>query len=356
MTGKLVLFEAPGKDFVTAEYPVRPLQPGEILVKNTYTTICGSDIHTYNGLRKEPSPTVLGHEIVGEIIAIDPQHSGRDLKGQPLQKGDRITWTVFASDPHSTNALAGMPQKGDNLFKYGHAIALAPDVFHGGMAEYCILRPNTALLRLPNDMPLTVAATLNCSISTVAGALRMAGDISNRKVLITGMGHLGVTCAAMCKEAGAAWVGAADITGSRLEQATAFGADATFNLNDAADLKSLLPGNSVDIVFDMSGSPAAIELGITTLALGGIAVWIGAVFPGRKVELNPEAIIRNLITIRGLHNYNYTDFEKALDFMEKSWKTYPFEQAVEKEFPLSQAQQAFDYAVTHKPYRVGIRL
>lgn len=359
-TGKLVLFEGPGKDFILREFPVRSLQSGEILVKNLYTTICGSDLHTYCGLRKEPSPTVLGHEIVGEVLELGPDHNGLDLRNQPLTPGTRITWTVFAGDPQSLNAQAGMPQKSDHLFKYGHAVAQMPEVFHGGLSEYCILKPNTAILRLPESMPLGVAATINCSVSTVAGALRMAGELQGKNVLITGMGHLGITCAAMCKDAGAAWVGAADITPQRLAKAQQFGADDIFNLTEDTDLLKQqlqqLTRKGPDVAIDMSGSPVAMELGLDTLAIGGIAVWIGAVFNTRTIAVNPEQIIRRLLTIRGLHNYNYADFSYALDFMERNWQRYPFQQAVEKEFSLPQTQQAFDYAVEHKPLRVGIRL
>ncbi len=359
--GKLVLFEGPGKDFKMKEVPVRPLRPGEILVKNVYTTICGSDIHTYCGLRKEASPTVLGHEIVGQIVEIGPAHPGVDLRNEPLSPGDYITWSIFSSDPLSANSLAGIPQKGDNIFKYGHGLAKAPEVFHGGLAEYCILIENTAVIKLPDELPFDVAASLNCSVSTVAGALRLAGDMKGKTVLITGMGHLGITFAAMCREAGAAWLGAADISQKRLENVLDFGVTKTFNLETgtdaiAAQLRANLPKKGVDIVFDMSGSPDAMEFGLNVLAIAGTAVWIGAVFNTRKIQVDAEKIIRGLVTIKGLHNYNLDDFAAAMDFMEKNWDKYPFKDAVEMEFPLEQAQEAFEYAVKYKPFRVGVRI
>lgn len=360
-TGMLVLFEGPGKDFVLRQFPVRPLEPGEILVKNLYTTICGSDLHTYCGLRNEPSPTVLGHEIVGEILAIHPNHPGTDLKGRVLGIGDTITWSIFAGNPDSAESRAGMPQKSDNIFKYGHALASEPDVFHGGLGQYCILKPNTALLQLPAYLPIEVAASLNCSVATVSGALRVAGDIRGKNVLITGMGHLGITCAAMCREAGANWIGAADITGKRLQEARAFGVNDIFDLAEGniplkAHLQANLPSKGVDVVFDMSGSVDAMQTGLDCLAVGGVAVWIGAVFPTPGITIDPEKIIRRLLSIRGLHNYNYADFEYAFDFMVAHWQHYPFREAIEKEFPLTQTQQAFSYAVNNKPLRVGIRI
>ncbi|WP_423737845.1 zinc-binding dehydrogenase [Chitinophaga caseinilytica] len=357
--GRLVLFDGPGTPFRAETHAVRALHPGEILVRNIYTTLCGSDLHTFCGLRSEPCPTVLGHEIVGEIVQLHPSHPGTDLQGNALRPGDRITWTIFASDPQSANALRGMPQKGEGLFKYGHARAAGDEVFHGGLAEFCILQPHTGIIKLPEEIPLPVAATLNCSVSTVAGALRTAGDLSGKKVLITGMGHLGIMCAAMCREAGASWTGAADINENRLRESLQFGVDAVFNMQeDATELTAILREQTggVDVVFDMSGSPAAMEFGISCLAIGGCAVWIGAVFQTRPVSVNPEKIIRNLLTIRGLHNYNFEDFRNAFAFIHANWKKYPFASMIEKEFTLGETQAAFEYAVARKPLRVGVRL
>ncbi|MBV7530370.1 zinc-binding dehydrogenase [Chitinophaga sp. sic0106] len=358
--GRVVLFEAAGKDFRQETFEVRSLQRGELLVKNRYTTICGSDLHTFCGVRKELSPTVLGHEIVGEILELGPEHPGVDMRGNPLAVGDLITWTIFSSEPDSWYAHNGMPQKADKLFKYGHALAAGAEIFHGGMGQYCMLREHTTVLKIPAGMPLAVAATLNCSTATVAGALRVAGDIRGKNILITGMGHLGITCAAMCKSAGAALVIGADITPGRLATALQFGADKVINLKeDAAVIAALLqdfPRKGIDVVFDMSGSPDAMELGLSYLATGGIAVWIGAVFSTRPLQINPESVIRRLITIKGLHNYNFEDFNSAMTFLENNWQQYPFEQAIEKEFELHEAQQAFEYAVQEKPLRVGLRI
>ena len=112
----------------------------------------------------------------------------------------------------------------------------------------------------------------------------------------------------------------------------------------------------IDIVFDMSGSADAMENGLSVLAVGGVAVWVGAVFSSRKLQIDAEVIIRNLLTIKGLHNYNYEDFNYALDFLNRNWQRYPFDRVVEKEFTLDTATEAFNYALTNKPLRVGIKI
>src|SRR5690606_21156385 len=130
------------------------LNPGEILVRNLFTTICGSDLHTFSGLRIEPCPVVLGHEIIGQIVEINSLHSGYDYSGEKLEIGDTITWSIFSSDPKSLYSKEGIPQKGDDLFKYGHALVKEDDVFNGGLAEFCILKPNTGILKIPSEIPL----------------------------------------------------------------------------------------------------------------------------------------------------------------------------------------------------------
>ncbi|MDQ6480122.1 alcohol dehydrogenase catalytic domain-containing protein [Dyadobacter sp. LHD-138] len=356
----LLVFTGVGEELELIEKQIPEIGHAEVLVKNLYTTLCGSDLHTFCGVRHEKTPTVLGHEIVGEVVEIGSGHTGRDYAGNPLRVGDVVTWCIFSSDPQSAEALKGMPQKASGLFKYGHAQLTDQDAFHGGLAEYCILKENTAILRIPGDVPLAVAATINCAIATVAGALRLAGDIRGKRVLITGLGLLGIVCTAMCKDAGAAMILTADINSQRLGQSLAFGAGDTYLLGHSevnAVTDQLQPSpEDMDVVFDMSGAPDAMEMGINSLRVGGIAIWVGAVFTARKVACDAEQIVRKLITIKGLHNYNYEDFVAAVEFIGRCHKDFPFDKIIGKEFTLSQAQAAFEYALAHKPLRVGIRL
>ena len=61
-------FETTGKKLELIQDVLPELKEGEILVKNTFTTLCRSDLYTYRGVRKEKSPTILGHEITGYIV------------------------------------------------------------------------------------------------------------------------------------------------------------------------------------------------------------------------------------------------------------------------------------------------
>ena len=188
-------------------------------------------------------------------------------------------------------------------------------------------------------------------MATVAGAIRMSGSLQGKKVLISGVGLLGLVCAAMCSADGAEEIHVADVNKVRLNLATSFGAHVQHLLNDNPQLP-----NNIDVAFDMSGSPDAMETGLATLTVGGTAVWIGAVFKTREVQVNAERVVRNLITIKGLHNYNYEDFVAAVKFIENNYMKVPFEDLVSAEFSLSDSESAFNYAVADKPIRVGINV
>src|ERR1700712_2111590 len=159
--GKAVVFNGQGLpfEFITRNIPF--IKPGEILVKTLYTTLCGSDIHTFCGRRLEPPHVVLGHEIVGEILWIDPAHSGLDYRGEKLATGDNITWSIFAVPEGIVAPREDMPQKSDQLFKYGHTLAEGDDVFNGGLADYCILRSNTACIKISKAIAPKIAATIS---------------------------------------------------------------------------------------------------------------------------------------------------------------------------------------------------
>lgn len=115
------------------------------------------------------------------------------------------------------------------MFKYGHEHLTETNTLHGGLSEYTILRANTPVVRLRGDMPVKVAAVINCAVATAAGACRLAGDLRDKNVLISGAGMLGIVACAMAKTAGARHVIAVDTNAARLQTARQFGADMCFD-------------------------------------------------------------------------------------------------------------------------------
>ena len=87
-TGRAVVYPAPNAPFEIREYPVRDARENEVLVKIAMSTICRSDIHSYEGRRPNPCPGILGHEIIGVIEQIG-DGVREDLRGDPLAAGVR---------------------------------------------------------------------------------------------------------------------------------------------------------------------------------------------------------------------------------------------------------------------------
>ena len=360
-TCTLTVFHGAHQPLTLETTPVPAPGFGEILVRNRYVTLCRSDLTTFAGKRQEATPTILGHEVVGDIAAFGPGAPVRDCRGAELRPGDRVTWAIYAADPDTELARAGIPQKASGLFKYGHELLKPDRTLHGGLAEYCLLRRHTPLLRLDPAIPLPVAALINCSIATAAGSLRLAGDVKDRNVLVTGAGMLGVVACALCRSAGARQIIAADIDDSRLAVAQTFGADRTLNLRTlspapAGAFSDLLHGAPLHVGLDFSGVPETMEQMLAALGIGGTAVLVGATFPQRDLAVNAERMIRRLLTIKGLHNYNEADFRAAVEFIERNHARFPFAELVVDRFELNTVNEAFAEALQSGAYRVGIRI
>ena len=97
--------------------PRPELQPGEVLARVVCCTLCGSDLHTIAGRRKELSPSILGHEILGVVEEVSDEPAV-DVHGDPLKPGDRITWSICVSCGRCDRCLRGLPQKCRHLHKY----------------------------------------------------------------------------------------------------------------------------------------------------------------------------------------------------------------------------------------------
>ena len=109
--GLLAVYDRPNAPFELRMFPIREPEPGEVLVKIRMCTICRSDIHSYLGHRPNPTPGVLGHEIIGTIVSLGDGVT-KDMRGDPLRPGDRITWSEYfiPGDNYYTEVL-DLPQK-----------------------------------------------------------------------------------------------------------------------------------------------------------------------------------------------------------------------------------------------------
>jgi len=354
---RAAVFHGVDRPLELREVPLPDLAAGEVLVKIECCTLCGSDLHTFEGRRETPLPTILGHEIMGLVAELPAGETVLDFRGEPLAEGDRITWSVAAHCGDCFFCRRGLPQKCERLFKYGHQRIDDAHPLSGGLAEHCHLSQGTSIFKLNDTLPREVACPANCATATVAAALRAAGNVSGAVVIVQGAGMLGLTACAMLRHQGAAEVLLCDIDAQRLNRGAAFGATQGVVVGDDLEplvrlVGELTAGRGVDVALEMSGASVAVEQAIPLLRVGGRYVLVGAVFPGRPVSLSPERIVRRCLSIIGIHNYAPVDLGMALDFLIATQGKLPFADLIEATFPLAEAEQAFQYALEHAPPRV----
>src|SRR5262249_41031509 len=162
-----------------------------------------------------------------------------------------------------------LPQKCDHLFKYGHERVTPEYALHGGLSTHCHLRRGTKVFRVADRLPDAVAAPAGCATATVVAALRHAGDVSGRVVLVQGAGLLGRPAAARARVLGARAVIVCDPRPERLETARRFGAPhvvlADTDVREQID--ALTAGRGADVALEMSGARSAVVSGIECVRL-----------------------------------------------------------------------------------------
>ncbi len=357
-TSLAAVFNAPGEPFALKRFPLPRLNSGEALVRIRCATICGSDLHSIFGRRPSPTPCVLGHEMVGEIVELGPG-GVRDYRGQPLTAGDRVTWSMVWSCGACFYCRRGLRAKCERLFKFGHE-AIAPGrALVGGMAEHCWLPEGTAIFRVPEKVPDLAASPANCATATVAAVLRHAGPVQGEVVVIHGGGMLGLTACAMAADAGAARVIVIEPNAPRRDRALQFGAAAALDsamepAEIAARVREMSAGRGADAGLEFAGRPETVELGLSLLRVGGRFILAGATFPSRAVQLDAEQMVRRMIRMAGVYNYTPEDLETALEFLSRAVDRFPFADLVGASYPLSEANAAIAFAERVRPPRVAL--
>jgi alcohol dehydrogenase len=338
-TGRALFFVEPGRPLELIEAPVPEPNAGEMLVRVCCCTLCSSDWHTLVGRRTEPTPTVLGHEIVGVVAAFGPTASRHDIRGATLAVGDRITWAVAVGCGGCFFCTVGLSQKCERLTKYGHRQVSRDRPFLGGLADYVLLEPGTAILRLPPDVPDPAAAQAACAGATAAAVVRAGSPfVAGGTVLILGAGPLGLWATALARAGGAASVIVCDPDAGCRERAVQFGANAVMPPDkEAAAITTATEGRGADVVLDLAGSADAVFAAIRSARVGGTVILAGTVLPTAAVPLDPEMVVRRMLTIRGVHNYAPADLAVAVDFLAGPGRRLPFAELVGQTVRLADA-------------------
>jgi alcohol dehydrogenase len=274
----------------------------------------------------------------------------------PAAVGTRVTWAVAVGCGACFFCGDDLPQKCERPYKYGHTRTERERPLGGGLAEYIVLVPGTAWFVVPDELSDRVAAPANCATATVAALLRYAGPVGGRGVLVLGAGVLGVTACAMARAAGAKAVLAADPAPAGRDRALAFGATDALPAGDelAAGVADLTHGRGADVVLELAGTAESAAAALALARTGGRVILAGTVAPTAPVAVDPERLVRRMLTVRGVHNYHPRDLRAALAFLAGPGREYPFAGLVEAEYPLADTEAAFARAHARPGTRVAV--
>jgi len=253
-----------------------------------------------------------------------------------------------------------MPQKCHGVRKYGHDRADEDPHFTGGFAEYCYILPGTGILRLPLEISDEEATPLNCGVSTMISVTEAAVVGIGDSVVIQGLGLLGLYGVAIARARGARLIIGLDSVAARLEMARRFGADLTLDVGrTSADevvraVREASRPDGADAVIEVCGVPEVIPLGLRLLRIGGRYTLGGLVNPDAHVTIDANILVKQWITMRGIHNYHPRHLLQALDFVMANRKRFPFRDLVDSRFPLGELDTAFRKASERSVLRAAI--
>ncbi|XP_033120604.1 L-threonine 3-dehydrogenase-like [Anneissia japonica] len=323
------------------------LGPEEILIKIKLTTICRYDLQILQGRSKAKTPSVLGHEAVGEVVKV-----GSSLDDEAIKPGDRVSFSLYDSCFKCKFCQSGFHQKCISGFMYGQGTLSSHQGFSGCFASHVIVKRGTKLVKLPDNVSDKMAAPLNCAIATMAHATSMlpTEDAKNKTVLIQGAGLFGIYGCAMLHQAGYSKVYCTDYIAERLKLVNCFG---------GIPLDLRVKGNypdddSIDIVIEVCGNPAVIPEGVRVLKPGGVYMFVGLVNHNTSLNITVGQLIDKCLTVTGVDSYSPEHLEAGVDFIAKYSNKYPFENLVGPIFKLSNFDKAVKEAGNQRFLRVAL--
>ncbi len=333
MTGVLL----PGNRQVEfQEFDVPEPGHGQVLIKMKASSICGSDIRAIYREHLGHGPeayqgVIAGHEPCGQIVKVGPGCV-------QFQEGDRVILYHISGCGVCHDCREGYMISCTSEHRAAHGWQR-----DGGHADY-VVAEETVCVALPDELSYVDGALVACGFGTVYEALNRVGVSGEDRVLLTGMGPVGMAAGLVAKKMGATQVIGADISQERLDFSLACGAIDYAVRADAPDalaqIKELTGGVGCEVSVDCSGSPQG-----RLLALQGTRRWGRSAMVGEGNDVTfdvSQTIIHNQITIYGSW---VTSLGHMEDLVEKlvEWDLKP-EVIVTHRFTLDQAAEAYQVA------------
>ena len=317
-------------------------EPGEVRIKVTHASICGTDLHIYNwddwAAANVPTPLTIGHEFVGLVDALGDGVDGFSVGQRVSGEGHIVCGTC-------RNCRAGR----EHLCRNTQGIGVNRP---GAFADYLVI-PEHNVYPIPDavsDDEASILDPFGNAVHTVLGF-----DLAGEDVLITGAGPIGLMAAAICRHVGARHVVISDINEKRLALAGAMGATrgvVAGRESLASVMAELGMKEGFDIGLEMSGAPAALDDMIEAANNGAHIGLLGIYHGPVTVDLN-KAIFKGL-QFKGVYGREMFDtWHKGLAMLESGLDITPI---ITHHFAFEDFQSGFDALNAGKAGKVVLRL
>jgi L-idonate 5-dehydrogenase len=326
------LFVHGAGDLRLADIAPEPLAKGEVRLRLARGGICGSDLHYFRhggfGTVRLREPMILGHEVSAHVTEIGAEVAG-------LAVGDLVAVSPSRPCGACEYCLAALPNHCLNMRFYGSAMPF-PHIQGAfreelvAMAAQCVLATGLTPAEAAMAEPLSVALH----------AVRRAGEVLGKRVLITGAGPIGTLTALAARAAGATEIVVTDIAEGPLGFARAAGASQTLNTSATPD--ALVPYQAgkghFDVLFECSGAQPALAAAIPAMRPRGIIVQLGL---GGDMSLPMMAITAKELDLRGSFRF-HAEFPLAVALMQQG--RVDVKPLISHSLPLAEYDAAFALA------------
>jgi 2-desacetyl-2-hydroxyethyl bacteriochlorophyllide A dehydrogenase len=334
-----IMYDA--RDMRVEEADVPQSKAGTAVIKVVSSGVCGSDLHWYSA-RPYPNPTVLGHEVSGEIVEV-----GKGVSS--LKVGDRV-----CVDLTRHHACGKCPTC--HTGQYFHCPNKDQVPWGGGFAEYMEVQ-GLGLAPLPELLSYEEGAMVE-PVAVGVHACRFGGLKPGDNVLVLGAGTIGLLSLAVAKAFGAGSMYIVAKYDVQADMAEKMGADGVIRLgggNFPEQVREVVAGQPIDVVIEtVGGSAPSVDQSISVVKPKGKVIVTG-VFPD-PVLVNLGNALGREVTIIFSVCYSAVDgrhdYEIASDLIA-SGKVNP-RQLVTHRFALEQTPDAFETALNKKTGSVKV--
>lgn len=288
--------------------PMPEPDAGEIVVRVEACGLCGSDALTWYVEKK--APVVLGHEPVGTVSAV-----GRDVDS--IRIGDRV-FVHHHAPCMECEACRRKLWSNCDLWKRN---ALEP----GGFAQYVLVRAHSVLrdtLPIPPEMTAETATFIEPLACCIRATKRHGNIQPGDRVLIVGMGAMGLLMVQLARLYGASTIIGSDFMGERRERALLNGAHYAFDpraQQQAREARELLQERGADVVIVCPGDARAVQNGIEWAAPGARVVCFTPMPPDEPVALDLSTMYFKEISLHQSYSCGPDETREALELLRQKY-------------------------------------